>query len=477
MPLLPSASDTRPRFGAPPSYRVQPPTPAGAKVGLTTPRARRTSGLATPPPASPLTSPPRESRTSTPRHAHKISTSSSLHSLRHSSSNGSLRGHQGSLPWSGSHSHAQHQGYTHAQGQRAHPHLAQGYSLSNHLPSPVTETNEVVDSAELRPSPPSSHFASSGDGEAEGDAGSGYSRFSDEEEYAYSEDGYDENMPCQFYGYAPTGSGTQASETLYSNSACGCCVPTSNNYDMILAPDLHPPYTSSYPEPLPERGMLTTLALRLFNHYVVPYLPPDVVAIIRDPPDLSRPQTFVPILRAVAPYTQYLILLAAMYIVYSFVVGMAGYFIRFLRFWFRIAPVIAIIATIMAASGQGGIDVVYEALKQYAGLAPTDGGAAGRAPNARGAGPRGPRQHYQNMHHANPHARTHRHRGRKQEQAPQPDILSGVFGNTANGQDGLAATVQDYVRQAVARGLGLEWLLGNEKKEEEPKGKKGARTR
>jgi hypothetical protein len=209
--------------------------------------------------------------------------------------------------------------------------------------------------------------------------------------------------------------------------------------------------------------MLTGFAHRLFYQYIAPYLPEDIQQIIADPPDLRRPDSLIPLLRVVAPYAQYLVFLLALYIVYAFVTGMVSYTARFIRFCFRIGPVIAIIAWIMAASGQGGIEVIYEALKAYAGLTPTDGGAAGRA-RARGTG----RQHYsQSGYHANPRSRTHR----RKQQEPQPDILSAIFGNPATGEDGIGATVQDYVRAAVAKGLGLEWLVGNNKKEEGKKTK------
>lgn len=262
---------------------------------------------------------------------------------------------------------------------------------------------------------------------------------------------------------------------------------TGPGYDLVLAdpadPYSYPP--SSYPETMPKKhGLLTGLAHRVFYTYIVPYLPTDIQAILADPPDLSRPQSLVPLLRAVAPYTQYLIVLAALYIVYAFITGMVGYMARFIRFCFRIGPVIAIIAWIMAASGQGGIEVIFEALKQYAGLTPanpTGAGARAGAGGRAGAGARGAYGQYQ----ANPHARTRRQTQREREPQQQqqqavPDILSAVFGNPAAGQDGLAASVQDYVKAAVARGLGLEWLLGaTGAKEEEAKPKRagGARTR
>ncbi|CAK9785150.1 hypothetical protein CC85DRAFT_284246 [Cutaneotrichosporon oleaginosum] len=461
MPFRTSASDTWPR-SQPPSYRVQPPTPARASPA-TTPRRREVWETPSGSPAG--------SGTSTPRrgHAHKMSTSSSTHSLRHSSSNSSLRG--GGMSRSGSHSSlGPTPSYSYIPRSRSNHGLAH-----SQVPSPVTEGMEMVDPVDLRPSPPSSHLASSGS------ASEPLSDEYDTDELQEMQDMEAEaefDPPCQFYGYPAS-----ETPTLYAPSGCACahCVPVhtharphapSGGYDMVLAPEhaLHYPHGAhhshqSFSTPPPPRGMLTGFAHRLFYQYVAPYLPEDIQAIIADPPDLRRPDSLIPLLRVVAPYAQYLIFLLALYIVYAFVTGMVSYTARFIRFCFRIGPVIAIIAWIMAASGQGGIEVVYEALKAYAGLTPADGGAAGRARAAAGAGAGGGRRTRAGTHYANPRTRTHR----AAHKEPQPDILSAIFGNPATGQDGIGATVQDYVRAAVTKGLGLEWLVG--KKEDGKKAK------
>ncbi|BEI85659.1 hypothetical protein CcaverHIS002_0510600 [Cutaneotrichosporon cavernicola] len=444
MPLRTSVSDTWPR-SQPPSYHVQPPTPARGSPAHTPRRSGVGSPAHTPRHRQVWEAPgvshsPSGSGTTTPRHAYKMSSSSSTHSLRHSSSNGSLRG----MSRSGSHTSLGTSPSYLPRSRSMNQHL-----VYSHYPSPVTEMMEVVDPIQHRPSPPSSHLASSGSAD---EPETEY----ESDEMAEMEHGFD--PPCQFYGYP-------ASETLYAASTCECCVPVHTHthhtpgYGLVLANEHypHPHLHETYSTP-PRSGMLTGFAHRLFYDYIAPHLPEDLQAIIADPPDLRRPDSLVPLLRVIAPYAQYLIFLLALYIVYAFVTGMVSYAARFIRFCFRIGPVIAIIAWIMAASGQGGIEVVYEALKSYAGLTPTDGGAAGRA-RARGA-----RQYGHGQYHANPRTRTHRRR-----QEPQPDILSAIFGNPATGQEGVASNVQDYVRAAVAKGLGLEWLVG--KKEEGKKSK------
>lgn len=167
-----------------------------------------------------------------------------------------------------------------------------------------------------------------------------------------------------------------------------------------------------------------------------------------------------------APYTQYLLVLLFFYIIWAFVAGFIGYTVRFLRFCFKIGPVIALIAWVMAASGQGGIDVIFEALKQYAGL---DGGAA--APPARHqAGGRARANH--NGYAGSAYGTKRRNTGssgsnwrKPAPPADQPDILSAIFGNPATGDAGMGAQVQSFVKGAVARGLGLDWLVAPPKEE------------
>lgn len=294
--------------------------------------------------------------------------------------------------------------------------------------------------------------------------------------------------------------------------------PQPQSYDFELELELErcaafPPHTpfpdSAYhcspsPSPPPPTGVrtqLTSLAHRLIQRYIVPHLPHDLQAIAANPPDLTRPETLVPVLRALAPYTQFLLVLVALYIVWAVVAGFIGYIARFMRFCFRIGPVIALVAWVMAASGQGGVDVLFEALKQYAGEA-----AGGQAPQRHRGPPPGrqPATGYyagssdggsrtsssrtrdghrrrsggsssgsdSSFWDAPPRTNNQRNRpgsasragGYDQNQNNQQgaaaggDLLSMFLG--AAGGDGLGAQVQGFVRQAVARGVGLEWLLG-----------------
>jgi len=208
----------------------------------------------------------------------------------------------------------------------------------------------------------------------------------------------------------------------------------------------------------------------------VPYLPDDLAAIARDPPDLSRPETLVVLFRAVAPYTQFLLVIVVLYVVWAVVSGFIGYTYRFLRFCFRIGPVIAIIAWIMAASGQGGIDVLFEALKQYAGLAPDEGYPRGAPPRrAPGWDTPGPGSSYRrrpsdsDSSYYDPRSRTgasSKRTNARNKQPQQPDPLASLF------EDGLGATVQGYVRAAVARAAGLDWLVGQPQQQQNDKDKR-----
>ncbi|WOO83588.1 uncharacterized protein LOC62_05G007106 [Vanrija pseudolonga] len=261
-----------------------------------------------------------------------------------------------------------------------------------------------------------------------------------------------------------------------------------------------------------------SVARSAFFKYVVPRLPPELQEIAYNPPKVTDPASLVPLLRAVAPYTQFMVLILALYVVWCVVAGIVGYFARFLRFAFRIAPVIALIAWVMAASGQGGIDVLFEALKQYAGV----DDPANRAPGARGgaaapAGAAGRAGSYyfggsssdagSRTSTTNRRARSRSHssgsdsdsdssfwsssreskkeagagtwprsppatgKGAKPEQGDAPDVLKMLFGssNVNVNDDGLAAVVQDYVKRAVVRASGLEWLLGGSATTEVPK--------
>jgi hypothetical protein len=202
----------------------------------------------------------------------------------------------------------------------------------------------------------------------------------------------------------------------------------------------------------------------------------------------------VTLFRAVAPYTQFLLVLVSLYVVWALVTGFIGYMSRFLRFAFRIGPVIAIIAWIMAASGQGGIDVIFEALKQYAGLAPADNGYPRGVPPRRtpgwdtpGAGSTYRRRRgsesdsssywdSRRAQNANGRAGSYRSatRGNQNHNNNNNNNGQGADAYTAMFEDGFGASVQSFVRQALARAAGLEWLV---KVDQPDKDKKQTRSR
>jgi hypothetical protein len=202
----------------------------------------------------------------------------------------------------------------------------------------------------------------------------------------------------------------------------------------------------------------------------VPYLPGDLQELARNPPDLSRPETLVTLFRAVAPYTQFLLILVVLYVIWALVTGFIGYMSRFMRFCFRIGPVVAVVAWIMAASGQGGIDVLFEALKQYAGLANPDQHPRGAPPrrtpgwetpgtgssySSRSNRRSGRGSDSDSSTYYDPRSKTTSRKNRDKNANAQPDpMLASII------EDGLSATVQGYVKQAIARAAGLEWLVG-----------------
>lgn len=260
-----------------------------------------------------------------------------------------------------------------------------------------------------------------------------------------------------------------------------------------LSDDSLPPYPSSRSSPRSHspprhRPVLTTIFLSFVNRYITPHLPEDIQAVLSDPPSLNDPASLVPLLRAAAPYTQYLLVLVALYMIWAFVTGMVFYLSRFLRFCFRIGPVLAIIAWVMASTGQGGIDVLFDALKAYAGEAAGggnnrpagryEGGAggmrggagaggagmyeAGRRTRRRPNGQGGQRYDARDARAYGNNPRTRTRRGAAAPPADEPADMLSAFLNS----DGVAGTVQDFVKRAVAKGTGLDWLLGMQQNEE-----------
>ena len=216
-------------------------------------------------------------------------------------------------------------------------------------------------------------------------------------------------------------------------------------------------------------------------HHVLGYLPPDLQAILLNPPSLTRPTSFLPVLRVVAPYAWWIIVLLAFYIVWTTIAGVIGYFSRFMRFAMRIGPIIGILAWVMSASGQGSMGDVFDAVKHFVGL---DGGAGGNATpglaslaglfgldsstngrqRRRAAGGTG----FFGSESDPISSRTRNSKKKKRSKTAAStdgsDFLSSLF-HSATGLDpseaqvGWQDVVQDYVKTALAKASGLEWLF------------------
>lgn len=201
---------------------------------------------------------------------------------------------------------------------------------------------------------------------------------------------------------------------------------------------------------------------------ILPHLPPTLQDLLLNPPSLSSPSSFFPLFKAVIPYTQYIIVLVAFYIVYTTVRSIAGYFTRFIRFSLKLGPVIALVGWLMANSGQGGLEEVMQAVKEYTGLAqPAPGGA--RSPGVErlfgGKTTTGSRKAAGGSKWREPvSSRTRSAKGKTAGKSSGEDLLASVLksatGGSANGQEEWSDVVKDYVKNAVAKAAGLEWLFG-----------------
>ncbi|WVQ84113.1 hypothetical protein IAT38_006258 [Cryptococcus sp. DSM 104549] len=241
----------------------------------------------------------------------------------------------------------------------------------------------------------------------------------------------------------------------------------------------------------------------MFYQHVVPRLPPDVQAIFLDPPSLSKPSSFLPVLRLIAPYVWFILLFIACFIVWSVLTSFFAYFSRFLRFTFRAAPIIALIAWIMASSGQGSMDELFELVKQWAGLSPNAEGRAAspgvaamanllglnQAAGERRAGAGGAQRRSSSRQRSYSGAswekqdpvsgRTRSKRGSTgASDAPAPDFVSSLINSAIGGgaagkadanNGPWAAAVQDYVKTSVLKATGMDWLFGAPPEKEDKK--------
>ena len=161
-----------------------------------------------------------------------------------------------------------------------------------------------------------------------------------------------------------------------------------------------------------------------------------------------------------------------------------GYFYRFMRFWAKLAPIIGIIGWVMASSGQGTLPEVFELVKQWVGIsdrgAGAGAGAGGQAPGIAqlaglfGLGPQA-QTGTTGSSRRNTRSSTRRNKkagsgsgleGLADAGADIADILRSATGTQSNGD--LQDTVQGYVKQAVAKAAGLEWLFGGQQAQQPP---------
>jgi len=216
------------------------------------------------------------------------------------------------------------------------------------------------------------------------------------------------------------------------------------------------------------------------------FLPPDIQAIVRNPPSLSTPSSFMPALRLVSNWGYILVVLVAFYIVWTVISGFVGTFYRFFRFWAKLAPVIGLIGWLMAQSGHGSLPEVFDLVKQWTGIGGTTAaGNQGQAPGiAQLAGMFGLGGNA-NANTKRSTKRTTRSstRGKKAAEAGPglgdlADILKsatggGGLGTGAGAGAGLGEggewqdVVQGYVKNAVLKASGLDWLFGQTEKPEE----------
>lgn len=210
------------------------------------------------------------------------------------------------------------------------------------------------------------------------------------------------------------------------------------------------------------------------------YLPPNLQQLVQNPPNLSHPSSFLPLIRAILPYTQIIIVIVAVYIVWSFISGIFGFFARFARFGLKISPVIGLLGWLMANSGQGDMNSVMELAKQAMGLGQNGAGAAagGFGQQAQSAGLAGLANLFgmggNNNNNDNGYTkkagagtkrstRSTTRNGAKAAPAGNANadieaILKSATG--AHPDDDWSDVIQRYVKGSVLKASGLDWLFG-----------------
>ena len=149
-----------------------------------------------------------------------------------------------------------------------------------------------------------------------------------------------------------------------------------------------------------------------------------------------------------------------------------GYFGRFLRFTMKVGPLLALAGWVMANSGQGGVAEAFQAAQEWIGLAPRSGRQwSDGIANLFGTG--NTRRRSSNSGgffglggDADPISSRTRGGKKGSKRTKAGDGVGDVFndilqsatgaGNGGDWQD----TVQGYVKQALAKASGMDWLFG-----------------
>jgi len=210
---------------------------------------------------------------------------------------------------------------------------------------------------------------------------------------------------------------------------------------------------------------------------LLPYLPPGIRDVVLD----WQHSSALSVISSILPYTKYIIVIAAVYIVWTAVTSVFGIFSRFFRFALRIGPLLAIFAAVMSASGQGDLGDVVKVVKQWTGLAPRNDAIHLPAGLSSLAGLFGADKTAKRSKRASPGSGSqYSTRGGSSSGKRGQNDNNGGFGaeavaNIINSATGLRTeahdvaawqdTVQQYVRQAVAKASGSEWLFGDQPKD------------
>ncbi|WRT64927.1 uncharacterized protein IL334_001867 [Kwoniella shivajii] len=235
-----------------------------------------------------------------------------------------------------------------------------------------------------------------------------------------------------------------------------------------------------------------------FYHHIVPLLPVNIQGIAYNPPNLSDPSSLINVVKLLFPYTKYIILFSAIWIVWSFLSGIFGMFSRVLRFGMKIGPLIGLVAWLMNSSGQGSMDELFGLIKQFVGLQGNNyQGNQGWAPGiaslaslfSENQSSSSKNKKAKSKYQTDPISSRTRN-GKKASSNSNSNsngdspsagdifenLVNSATGNTPGTENDLGNVVQDFVKNSIVKAAGLEWLLGSAEKKQEEKSK-GWKTR